>query len=1288
MADGNRPAPSGPSRFIGAVGAPIAVLLALQGLYGSGPRTAPVAMPTATPATIHAAPTEPSQWCAQRLESFVSGDPRGSDWLRSSPQSPTIGGLSGSATMPLPDGGEVQLRVHGTYVSDVTDPSRSAVSDDAGLADARVAGALTDGAAPSGALGAGGADAARQPPFTFIALVPDPTDSGKGHVFDEEVAAIQSAMGLAEWVRDRQWLPWDDRWLLRAEERPLAATCRRDVPGVLVFRDNPEYRDRTALVYLVGETLTGGAPSGPLQYALARVAESTRDIRIVGPAFSNGAASLRREIDTFTRQHTGINIQIISGSANGPGLTEALTGHASDPDAGAAACKDKDGRIQFCTTHIGVDQLECAFWRFLADRQGVPVKRDVGGSNVLKGVALLSEQGTAYGGAIDNGAKNGHDCSPRSGLPGNLQPEVQLQFPIHVAAVRDAYAATEGRAGSGGELVRRTHLDISLGEEPGTDEPIELSSVTVASRDIALSHLLTEASTEGVRYLGVIATSVADELFLARKIRDVAPDVRLVFFENDALLTHPASRPYTMGSFVVTPYPFLGSGDLSVDPAGPHKHLPLESDVGEGVLNATLIAANHRGDLLEHWWLREDGHRTGPLVWIGAVGVSEVTPVYVDVPERRGCWVPDPADGDSGMTCGLSTPNDDVRSVRFQVDDEVTPPNVWQIALALLAAFAFRDSYEQWIRRGAVDGDLPDGQGPMDRNAELGVLRLRYGLAGALRSGVLLMALGHMLGVDVLALLRMYAWPSTVAQWLRMAVAGVAALSIAITARSAFCALRAFGRRYRELARLEESWASTKPTSRERGCRWLKAVRFGLRLVGLAPPTDLGDRIGQARRFEVVRLLTMGAIACGILMAEAWVAYNLGSARGHPNPNRALLILRTLPIVGGLSASWPFLFSLASVYFWARTRMTVLWLRHTMVLGALSEGDTGLVLPLAAILERDGRVADGLRELEVRAVDSASAVSSEWHLGQVMATVFLLLFPFGLQPPSTLEDATGTLVLSVELAVASFLVIASLLRLANYWVALRRLLDAVARRPAGRWIDLADAAVAGGPFSLASLATTPYLRSRGWTESVLVQRFEAVAAEDPTEGEIRDKLVLALGRAHAKRCSTERASRYTEGESVVRVASAAAQRFAAKLVRSDETGTKATFVATLLASLVRRYVLLLGAMMFGLLAQSFALLLAVGGYAVEPKRLLFTCVWILMLGIASVGFWILIDGNRNVTLSRLSHTTPGRVDWSWDFAEHVFRWVAIPLLVMVAAEYPGAAGSLWEKIAPVFHVLK
>src|SRR6202035_2792188 len=129
----------------------------------------------------------------------------------------------------------------------------------------------------------------------------------------------------------------------------------------------------------------------------------------------------------------------------------------------------------------------------------------------------------------------------------------------------------------------------------------------------------------GVRHVGIQATDVNDVIFLARKIRDVAPDVRLAFFEADSLMLHESFRRDLLGSLVVSPYPFLGTDDfvptlpLHFRGESPdvHMHMAFENSEAEGTFNAVLASRRFPFvDLQEYAFDRQ-----APLpMWVSVIG--------------------------------------------------------------------------------------------------------------------------------------------------------------------------------------------------------------------------------------------------------------------------------------------------------------------------------------------------------------------------------------------------------------------------------------------------------------------------------------------------------------------------------------------------------------------------------------------------------------------------------------------------------------------------------------------
>jgi len=196
----------------------------------------------------------------------------------------------------------------------------------------------------------------------------------------------------------------------------------------------------------------------------------------------------------------------------------------------------------------------------------------------------LRESGTEFGASAPNAGANASPCG--------LEPELSLLFPVHVSFLRDAYEDLVRRGGGGGAasgIARSTSLGPAL-REPRTplDAEANPSAKTRAALDVMLSNLLGEISRREIRHVSIHATDVGDAIFLARRLRDVAPDVRLAFFQPDDILLHPKFRADLLGALVVSPYPFLGVSDFRVSAVQPRSRVGFTSAAAQGMFNAVL----------------------------------------------------------------------------------------------------------------------------------------------------------------------------------------------------------------------------------------------------------------------------------------------------------------------------------------------------------------------------------------------------------------------------------------------------------------------------------------------------------------------------------------------------------------------------------------------------------------------------------------------------------------------------------------------------------------------------
>jgi hypothetical protein len=102
---------------------------------------------------------------------------------------------------------------------------------------------------------------------------------------------------------------------------------------------------------------------------------------------------------------------------------------------------------------------------------------------------------------------------------------------------------------------------------------------------------------------------------------------------------------------------------------------------------------------------------------------------------------------------------------------------------------------------------------------------------------------------------------------------------------------------------------------------------------------------------------------------------------------------------------------------------------------------------------------------------------------------------------------------------------------------------------------------------------------------------------------------------------------------------------------------------------------LLGALICGLLA-----LVAVTAYAFQPRHFVNLALGLALAGAVGLTLLVFLQMDRNATLSRIGDTTPGKVTFDRTFFSKLFTYVGIPVLGLIATQFP-AVGQLLGRIA-------
>jgi hypothetical protein len=519
----------------------------------------------------------------------------------------------------------------------------------------------------------------------LIATLPNPENPSLRYEFDRFIDAIQLAMSHENYFLDRKFLPF------APQPEPAGGTketppelSRR--PGVMLFRrfddkdDTHPERDSLAVVFIVGETPTGGVDATALRSALDQLAwlqgwtngetpapphlvVLTRDnpntITIIGPSYSGSAVSIQEvlrswlKFGVFTKSP---HISLLSGSATGirnwppelgdfsstvlpndriyHGIVQFFHENLHNPSIAILADDTNYGNAFADLYHADKDQpsaITLIIQFFREELYNPPI-------------AILADD-TNYSNSIaDLYHADKDETSAVTFLP----------YPIHIASVRTASESSRAQqANPAATPLGFAHRDPSIpDEDPGQDSYLvqSFSHKSAADDEVVLANLLSTIQRERFHYVGIVATNIQDAIFLIREIRDNCPDTIPFLTSADLLYLHSDLNRDLVGTLIFSTYPLFASNQLWTWPSNSdYRRLQFPSGEAEGVYNAVLAAVGDWQRMVEYaspflnLWVSEEGFPTTteePPPWVSLIGttVNEEPPLWVSVVGNRALW--------------------------------------------------------------------------------------------------------------------------------------------------------------------------------------------------------------------------------------------------------------------------------------------------------------------------------------------------------------------------------------------------------------------------------------------------------------------------------------------------------------------------------------------------------------------------------------------------------------------------------------------------------------------------
>jgi hypothetical protein len=457
---------------------------------------------------------------------------------------------------------------------------------------------------------------------TSIVMLPDPDDSHLDWAYDSGLESVFRALERDGFVIDRFWLPWNSVADIARSTLLQGKPVRAMHPGILLFRGSDPAARRLHMVFVVGETPTGGAHKLALKNALSEtdtivatagscfpapdsLAAKPRPTRIVGPAFSGSVTSLALTLNEWRRTHadtTSHPVQIVSGSASNIGNRKSLM---QVPGVTFSATVNPDSSLQWFIDEVLVGRMRIA----------------------PQHIAILSEATTQFGERAhsDSDTSIGHYRSAAADV-------LSIRFPISISSLRSEYAKHPAEP---------TPSDQAIGHEPAPRVPVSLVDTTVPAEhpavrsdltnpanDQAIDEIARTLITHHTETVGIVATDVRDQLFLARELKVRVPDVQVFVLGANLLLVRPEEAEHLVGTLVLTSYPLLLENQFWDVTQSTNQRQIFTSDLAQGIYNAMLVQLGDTNALSEYNQPIV-GRMSAPPVWITAVGRGGYYPVAI-----------------------------------------------------------------------------------------------------------------------------------------------------------------------------------------------------------------------------------------------------------------------------------------------------------------------------------------------------------------------------------------------------------------------------------------------------------------------------------------------------------------------------------------------------------------------------------------------------------------------------------------------------------------------------------
>jgi hypothetical protein len=129
---------------------------------------------------------------------------------------------------------------------------------------------------------------------------------------------------------------------------------------------------------------------------------------------------------------------------------------------------------------------------------------------------------------------------------------------------------------------------------------------------------------------------------------------------------------------------------------------------------------------------------------------------------------------------------------------------------------------------------------------------------------------------------------------------------------------------------------------------------------------------------------------------------------------------------------------------------------------------------------------------------------------------------------------------------------------------------------------------------------------------------------------------------------------------------------------NGESTHGANFLATAAVFVVRELLARLSVCLL-LIGPSLAILIGIyGTVAFQGSHELLALIWVDVIAAVVIVMAAFIQMDRDATLSLVSDTVPGKLDWSFDLVSKFAVYALLPLLALFASQFPNIGTSIAE----------